>query len=44
VHQANGKMETRQVPSVAERESAMQELDQNDEYCVKFANFGSDAL
>jgi hypothetical protein len=44
--QPNGQLETRPVPSVAKRENApwgaMQELDRDDEYCVEFANFGSD--
>jgi hypothetical protein len=46
VHRANGQMETRPVPSVAKREnapwSALQKLDRDNEYYVKFANFGSD--
>jgi hypothetical protein len=46
VRRANGQMETRRVPSMAKREnapwSAMQELDGDVEYCVEFANFGSD--
>jgi hypothetical protein len=46
VHQANGEIETRPVPSVAKREnapwSAMREPDQADDYHVEFANFGSD--
>jgi hypothetical protein len=48
LHQANGQMETRPVPSAAKQEnapwSAMQEADRNDEYYVEFANFGSDGI
>jgi hypothetical protein len=46
VRQENGQMETLPVPSTAKREnapwSATQELEQDNEYCVEFANFGSD--
>jgi hypothetical protein len=46
VHGANGQVETRPVPRMAERENApwgaMRELEQDDEYDVEFANFGSD--
>jgi hypothetical protein len=46
LHQANGQMDKRPVPSAAKREnapwSAMQEAGRDDEYYVEFANFGSD--
>jgi len=46
VHDANGRMERRPVPDAAKRDNApwtaMQERDRDDEYCVEFANFGSD--
>jgi hypothetical protein len=47
VHGANSQiLETRRVPGGARREnapwSAMQDLDEADEYYVEFANFGTD--
>jgi hypothetical protein len=46
LHQVNGQMERRPVPSAAKRENApwiaMQEAGRDDEYYVEFANFGSD--